>query len=80
MQPTLRPVAPEDMAVLIGILAVLEGHLLAGDVPDHLTRRLAERFRRLGMLPEPGDEVSLREALDGLNHRLRSALGEYDAP
>jgi hypothetical protein len=80
MQPTLRPVAPEDMAVLIGILAVLEGHLLAGDLPDHLTRRLAERFRRLGMLPEPGDEVAVRAALDGLNHRLRSALGEYDAP
>jgi hypothetical protein len=80
MQPTLRPVAPEDLAVLIGLLAVLEGHLLAGDVPDHLRRRLAERFRRLGMLPEPGDEVALREALDDLNHRLRSALGEYDAP
>lgn len=79
MNATPRAVAPEDVAVLIGLLAVLEAHLLAGDVPDHLSGRLAERFRRLGLLPEPGDDVALREALDALNQRLRAVLGDHEA-
>jgi hypothetical protein len=77
---TTRPVSPVDLAVLIGLLAVLEGHLMIGDVDEHVAGHLRRRVEDVGLLPAGSDERGLRQALNDLNHRLRYALGEYDTP
>ncbi|MFC5922111.1 hypothetical protein [Micromonospora vulcania] len=66
-----------DLAVLVGILAELEGELMASEVPRHLADRLRERFVRLGLLGPEASERDLRQAVNDLNHRLRYGLGEY---
>jgi hypothetical protein len=75
MNPELcsRPIAKGDAAALIGVLAVLQGHALAGDLDDRIIDGLSER---LGLQ----DHAKLEAALDGLNQRLRLALGEQDDP
>jgi hypothetical protein len=75
MEPELCPrsIAKDDAAALIGVLAVLQGHALAGDLDGRLVARLS---RRAG---GPGGSAGLAAALDGLNQRLRYALGEYEA-
>ncbi len=71
-----------DVAALIGLCAVLEGHLMGepdrlGHLSGHLGRRLAED----GVAGVDPDERAVRQAVNDLNHRLRYALGEYpDAP
>ena len=68
-----RPLERRDALALIGLTAVLGGHLLAGDLDPHLVDHLA---RRLGTDGPP----ELRLALGDLTERLRYALGEYDQP
>lgn len=72
-----NPVLSRDLAVLIGLLAVLEGELGAGEVPQHLVGRLRDRFARKGLLEPGASDRDLRQAISDLNHRLRYALGEY---
>ncbi|MEV4199629.1 hypothetical protein [Micromonospora globbae] len=73
-----NPVFSRDLAVLIGVLAVLEGSLMGdGDVPEHLTERLRHRFAREGLLDPEASERAFRQAINNLNHRLRYGLGEY---
>ena len=63
----------QDADALIGVLAVLEGHLVAGDLDPRVIDRLSRR------LVGPGaGAAELRVALGNLNQRLRYALGEYD--
>ncbi|GGL21491.1 hypothetical protein GCM10012284_65110 [Mangrovihabitans endophyticus] len=69
-----------DVAALIGLLALLEGELMAGGVPEHLSRRIRDRLERVGLLGAAGTERDLRQSISDLNHRLRYALGEYDEP
>jgi hypothetical protein len=57
------------------MLAVLEGHLLTGDLDPHVTGRLGERLVGPGTGP-----AELRVALANLGQRLRYVLGEYDEP
>lgn len=76
MEPQLcpRPLAKDDAAALLGVLAGLQGHALVGDIDPRLMTSLS---RRVG----GGDgSAGLEAALDGLNQRLRYALGEYDDP
>jgi hypothetical protein len=75
-----RPVAPADLAALIGLLALLEGALTTGDVDDPLAGRFGQRFEQVGLLPSGSGNRDLRQAVNDLNHRLRYALGEYDEP
>jgi hypothetical protein len=73
-----NPLGQRDAASLVGVLAVLEGHLLTGDLDPHVVEHLARR-----VLPEhPGTAgpAELRLALSDLNHRLRYVLGEYAEP
>jgi hypothetical protein len=64
---------------LIGILAVLEGELLAGEASDDLVTRLASRLRSNGCMRSGLDErAAVRMALNDLNQRVRYALGEYE--
>jgi hypothetical protein len=68
------------VAALIGLLALLEGELMAGGVPEHLSRRIRDRLEQVGLLGAGGTERDLRQSISDLNHRLRYALGEYDEP
>jgi hypothetical protein len=68
-----RPLDRRDAVALIGLAAVLEAHLLAGDLDPHVADHLG---RRLGTDGPP----ELRLALGDLTQRLRYALGEYDQP
>ena len=71
--PCPRPLDRGDATALIGLTAVLEAHLLAGDLDPHLVDHLTRRLHADGP-PE------LRLALADLNQRLRYALGEYADP
>jgi hypothetical protein len=75
-----HPVLVQDLAVLIGLLAVLEAELMADEVSEHQARRLRDRFVREGLLSEQATPRQLRQAINDLNHRLRYALGEYPEP
>ncbi|MFC8297484.1 hypothetical protein [Micromonospora orduensis] len=72
-----NPVFSRDLAVLIGVLAELEGSLMGSDDMTHLVDRLCHRFAREGLLDPGADERAFRQALNDLNHRLRYGLGEY---
>ncbi|WP_344612823.1 hypothetical protein [Dactylosporangium salmoneum] len=79
--PAPRSCHARDLAALIGLLAVLEGQLMVdGAVPERLAGRIRGRFERAGLLAPGGDAGDLRRAINGLNHRLRYALGEYPEP
>lgn len=74
---TPNPLSRRDAAALIGVLAILEGHALADDLDEVLSARLAQRLEREGLLQADSGSGALQRALNGLNHRLRYALGEY---
>ena len=65
-----------DLTALIGILAVLEGELMSGEVSPHLAGRIRERLARVALVAPDGTDLEVRQALGGLNRRLRRALGE----
>jgi hypothetical protein len=70
-----NPGLARDAEVLVGLLALLEGELLAGELSAHLVEKIRDRFARVG-LPTPTAELS--HAIHDLNQRLRHTLGEYD--
>jgi hypothetical protein len=70
-----NPLGRQDAAALIGVMAVLEGHLVAGDLDPHVVDRLSERLVGRG-----AGAAELRVALGNLNQRLRYVLGEHDEP
>jgi hypothetical protein len=67
---------------LIGLLASLEGELLAdeGDDLPGWAKRFAGRLSRHGLLTADPDSRQVRQSLNDLNQRLRYVLGEYDEP
>jgi hypothetical protein len=70
----------QDVAGLIGLLASLEGELMAAksdDLPGW-AKHLADRMSRDGLLTAHPHGRELRQSLNDLNHRLRYVLGEYD--
>ena len=75
-----RPVtlADQDVAVLIGILAVLEGQVRSGEAALTMTRRLRDRLARYELLSADAASEGLAGALADMNQRLRVARGEYD--
>ena len=78
--PVPNPVQHRDAAVLIGILALLEGEIWAGSFDEHTAGRIAERFAQEGLLAAGNDQRDLRQALGDLNQRLRYAIGDYHSP
>jgi hypothetical protein len=64
----------QDVAALIGLLAVLEGEVLSGEASSDLVGRLSSRPARDGLLPA-GDQQGLPGALFDMNQRLRVARG-----
>ncbi|WP_127506619.1 hypothetical protein [Actinoplanes solisilvae] len=76
-----RSCRQQDLAGLIGVLAVLEGEISAGAVSPHLRDRIGRRLAREALVRPDPTERELRQAISDLNHRLRYALGEYqDSP
>jgi hypothetical protein len=73
-------VGKQDVRVLIGIMAVLEGILMAQQMPDFIAEALRSRFVMVGLLGEAATERDLRQAINDLNHRLRYVKGEYPQP
>ena len=75
-----RPVtlADRDVAVLIGILAVLEGDVRSGEAAPHMTRHLSNRLAQYELLSADAASEDLAGALSDINQRLRVARGEYD--
>jgi hypothetical protein len=78
--PVPNPVQHRDAAVLIGILAVLEGAIWAGSSGGQTAGKIAERLAREGLLAAGYSQRDLRQALADLNQRLRYAAGEYGSP
>jgi hypothetical protein len=72
---TPHPLDRQDAEALIGVMAVLEGHLIAGDLDPLVVDRLSERL----VGPDAG-AAELRVVLWNLNKRLRYVLGEHDEP
>ncbi|GAB3346157.1 hypothetical protein RMN56_09325 [Micromonospora halotolerans] len=75
-----NPVLRSDAAVLVGLLAELEGCVWADILPREFVDKVRARFVRAGHLTQGAGDYELRQALNDMNHRLRYALGEYDAP
>jgi hypothetical protein len=75
-----RPCRADDLAALIGLLAVVEGELMTAEVTEHLAGRIRERLEREAILEPGGTPRDVRQSINDLNHRLRYALGEYDRP
>jgi hypothetical protein len=69
-----------DLSALIGLLAMIEGELMAGEVSRQLSGRVRDRLERAELLGPGGTDRDLRQSLNDLNNRLRYALGEYDEP
>jgi hypothetical protein len=78
--PAPNPVQRCDAEVSIGVLAILEGAIWAGDLNEQTTSKIAERFVQQGLLAAGHDQRDLRQAINDMNHRLRYATGEYDSP
>ena len=70
--------ADRDVAVLIGVLAVLEGEVRSGEASPRMTRHLSDRLARCGLLAADVASEGLARALSDMNQRLRVARGEYD--
>ena len=81
--PSPRPVREQDVAALIGIIAVVEGALLGGKVGDETTTRLARKLVAARLLSEDGNGLpragEVAVALDEIMARLQWALGEYES-
>ena len=78
--PVPNPVQHRDANVLIGILAILEGMIWAGQLDEQITSKVAERFVQQDLLDAHYDQHGLRQAINDMNQRIRYAAGEYDTP
>ena len=75
-----NPIHAADVAVLIGMLAYLEGELLAGLSPGYRNDKIRELFVGRQLLKQGDTDEDLRDAIHALNQRLRYVLGEYPKP
>jgi hypothetical protein len=79
-ETVVNPVCVRDAVAVIGVFAVLEGHLLGADLDAHLTRHLQAWLARRGLLDPDAGTRGLRQLLSDVNQRMRYAIGEYDEP
>jgi hypothetical protein len=69
---TAAPLAQRDIGALIGLLAVLEGAVLVGDLPLDQGLRLRRRLVDVGLLAPDQPYSEFAGALGALNQRLRT--------
>lgn len=71
-------------AVLIGVLASLEGLIQAGRIGEQEVEYFRRRLRTDGYLPNDSDpgtnDRDVRQKLNDLNQRIRYVLGEHEDP
>jgi hypothetical protein len=72
-----RPLTRADAAALIGVLAVLEGQIMSGNVVPEAVERFRGRLADDGVLTGERENQDVPAALEALNQRVRFALGEY---
>jgi hypothetical protein len=75
-----NPLGQQDAAALIGVTAVLQGHLLTGGLSANLVDSLNRHLHKAGLVESDSGPAELRLALANLTDRIRYALGEYDEP
>jgi hypothetical protein len=75
-----NPVQRGDAAILIGILAILEGAIWSGDLNHDTTQKIAKRFAEQGLLADRYDLSDLSQAIGDMNQRIRFAAGDYESP
>jgi len=71
-----RPLTRQDAAALIGILAVLEGQVMSGNVEPEAVERFQSRMADDGLLSGDVADHDVPATLEALNQRVRFALGE----
>jgi hypothetical protein len=64
-----------DIGALLGVIAVLSGHLMAGELSPDLTRDLIRRLTERGPLPADSTAGTLNATLADLAQRLHWASG-----
>ena len=69
-------IADEDTVVLIGVIANIDGYLLASACPEGLFRAMRQRLVWEGLVAEDADQEQLGYALEALVQRLRKARGD----
>jgi hypothetical protein len=82
MQPQTRALPSNDLAALLGVVAVVHGQLMIGDLPPDLTQRLIRRLSEHGPLLPGSTAGALNATLTDLGRRLHWAAGadmEYPA-
>ena len=75
-----RPARRQDAAALVGLLSVLEAHLLTDDLGEATVDQLGKRLQREGLVAAGSGPAQVRLALANLNQRLRVTLGEQERP
>ena len=71
----MRALPEGDLEAIFGVVVVLEGELLNGELPSDLTRRLIRRLTEHGPLPKGATAGELRALLADLGQRLHWAMG-----
>lgn len=69
----------DDLALLIGILAMCEGQIWGGHADD-LAAAMLQRWEHDGVLGDQATVRDVRQVLADLNQRVRYAKGEYEEP
>lgn len=71
------PLSTADLTALIGLLARLTGLIMADGIDAHDSAAFLRRAIKDGLVDAEGGTAELTDALEGLIHRIRVALGEY---
>lgn len=71
-----RPLLDVDARATIGVLAIVEGYLLADALPPVIVERLRDRLAALGLVTANADAREVARALNDLNQRVRHCRGE----
>ncbi|MFU8875468.1 hypothetical protein [Micromonospora sp. SL4-19] len=84
MEPRTRALPRSDLGAIFGVLVIVHGHLLAGELPPDLVRRLVDRLTDHGPLPEGASAGELNALLADLCQRMHWAMaeeyGDYPEP
>jgi hypothetical protein len=81
MQPRTRCLPDADLAALLGVVAVLDAHLINDELPPDLTQRLIRHLTQHGPLADGSTPGALHAALSDLAQRLHWAMSmDMDYP
>jgi hypothetical protein len=83
METATRALPYADLQALLGVVVVIDGSLVGGDLPPDLTQRLIRRLSEHGPLVAGATAGTLNAALSDLAQRLHWAMGpggEYPPP